>query len=319
MAAARAAAARDSLPPVTAWRIHIGAHKTATTHLQRTLLAARGQLLERGIDYLPLPALRKSGFADSVRRMADIPPWVLGMGAPFVRRYIRLRLAPLRQGPSRVLMSEENLLGRSGDALRPELYAGAERIGAVLSKLRGTADVAIFLTVRSPETFLPSAYAQHLRAAPPPSGGFDAIRSRVVADPPSWYDLVTRLLAAGPKLPLRVWRYEDYAANREAILRELCGCDPGTVPEIPTPAHTRSPGAAAIRRVEALPRDLPRKTWRERVSEIFDSAGPDEPRFHPFSEREAELLRASYARDIARIEALRPDPVVWFEPAGARE
>ena len=52
--------AEGKLPPVSHWRIHIGAHKTATTHLQQTLAAIRARLVEQGIDPIPLAALRAS-------------------------------------------------------------------------------------------------------------------------------------------------------------------------------------------------------------------------------------------------------------------
>ena len=46
--------AAGKLAPVSHWRIHIGAHKTATTHLQQTLAAIRPRLVEQGIDPIPL-------------------------------------------------------------------------------------------------------------------------------------------------------------------------------------------------------------------------------------------------------------------------
>ena len=56
-------------------------------------------------------------------------------------------------------------------------------------------EMVLFLSVRSYDTFLPSAYAEHLKHAPPEAGGFEALRERLVARPPSWYDLVCRIRA----------------------------------------------------------------------------------------------------------------------------
>ena len=68
--------AAGKLAPVSHWRIHIGAHKTATTHLQQTLAAIRPRLVEQGIDPIPLAALRASGFARMLieRRLATRMP-----------------------------------------------------------------------------------------------------------------------------------------------------------------------------------------------------------------------------------------------------
>ena len=52
----QAAAAR---PPVRQWRIHLGAHKTATSHLQETLAAVRDDLVGQGVDFIPNPLVRQ--------------------------------------------------------------------------------------------------------------------------------------------------------------------------------------------------------------------------------------------------------------------
>jgi hypothetical protein len=55
--------AAETRSPVRSWRIHLGAHKTATTHLQETLTAVRPALAERGIDFIPNQRVRGRGLA----------------------------------------------------------------------------------------------------------------------------------------------------------------------------------------------------------------------------------------------------------------
>src|SRR6476469_7624088 len=102
--------AEGDLPPVRNWRIHIGAHKTATTHLQQTLAAIRPRLVEQGIDPIPLVALRASGLARMLieRRIATRMPLLRGIA---VRHLVAGLLGPLRQGPQTLILSEEKLLG----------------------------------------------------------------------------------------------------------------------------------------------------------------------------------------------------------------
>ena len=60
--------------PVRHWRIHLGAHKTATTHLQETLTLVRPTLAARGLDYIPNQLVRGRRLAvDAVAAAADRP------------------------------------------------------------------------------------------------------------------------------------------------------------------------------------------------------------------------------------------------------
>src|ERR671915_2577538 len=73
--------------PVRRWRIHIGAHKTATTHLQETLTALRPALAAQGVDYIPNSLVRGRKLAPSLWRRRPIT------------RLPLIRPARLRQAP----------------------------------------------------------------------------------------------------------------------------------------------------------------------------------------------------------------------------
>lgn len=295
------------LAPITTWRIHIGAHKTATTHVQEILALMRPQLVARGIDFIPNAIVRQSGLAKALfaRRLATRLPLLRGRAvAALMAEY----LDPLRAGPeapTTMVLSEEKLMGGSLQVFSEPMYPQIERIVPMLASLGGRSDVTLFLSIRSFDGQMPSAYVQELKFSPPIEGGFDGIRARGLAKPPSWFELVRRIRAAAPAVPLRVWRQEDYRRAPAAILTELCARDPGPLPAMEDPYWTKSPDLAAIRAAEALPRDLPRPERRARVLEIFRTSG-EGTRFDPFAPAEKELLRAAYARDLERIAALDP-------------
>ncbi|MFW5642329.1 MAG: hypothetical protein ACOCY0_06150, partial [Roseicyclus sp.] len=171
--------AGQSLAPPLEWRIHLGAHKTATTHLQDTLAARRAALLGQGVDYLPMREVRAlrlppgGGWADWRRRLR-LP----------MRRRIEAAVAPIRMGPRRLVLSEENLIGYVRDALTFPPYPDLERRLRPFSVLTDGAQVTVFLSVRGWDTLLPSAYAQQLRVRPVP-GGFGPLRAQALARPPS--------------------------------------------------------------------------------------------------------------------------------------
>jgi hypothetical protein len=296
------------LAPVTTWRIHIGAHKTATTAVQEILTLMRPQLVERGIDFVDNHRVRQSGLARALfqRRLATRLPGLRGRA---VAEIMARHLDPLRAGPTTFVLSEEKLMGGSLQVFSDPAYPQIERIVPMLASLRSRAEVSFFLSIRSLDGQLPSAYVQELKFSPPIEGGFDNIRARVLARPPSWFELVRRIRAAAPSVPLRVWRQEDYRRDPAAILAVLCGRDPGPLPAMDDPYWTKSPDLAAVRAAEALPHDMLRPERRARVLEIFRDTGDGE-RFDPFSPAEKEALHAAYARDIERIEALDPGIMV---------
>lgn len=296
--------------PVTAWRIHLGAHKTATTHLQETLAALRPRLAARGADYIPLGALRASGFARALYTGGPVMK-LPGLRRVAARRRARDILGPLRVGPGTLILSEEKLLGSSRHIFSDPAYPLIEKVVPLLAGLgEGEGGVTFFLSIRSFDTQLASAYAQELRVLPPPPGGFEALRARALARPPRWTDLVLRIRRAAPGVPIRIWRQEDYRRNRGAILAALCGRDPGPLPEIAVPVSTKSPTAAGVRAAEALPRDLPPAERRARVAEIYAAHQDDGCPFRPFAPEETERLRKAYAADLADLARLDPGMMV---------
>ncbi len=300
-------------PPVRHWRIHLGAHKTATTYLQETLAAVRGDLVRQGIDFLPSSEVRERALARALgqrRPGARVPI----LGAARMRGAIETVLAPLRVGPEVVAFSEENILGMPDHMLRVPLYPRAATNVGRLASLAGRAEVVFFLSIRSYDTLIPSAYVETLKHAPPPPGGFREAWARLRAAPPSCCDLVARLRAAAPKVPLRIWRQEDYRANARAIMEAFCGGALGPLPELSDPTWTRSPSAGAIAEAEALPRDLPPAERLARVRAIFAAAEPGADRFRPLDPAERQRLRALYDADLERIAGAWPDVLMPFEP-----
>jgi hypothetical protein len=305
--------AAEGRAPVRQWRIHLGAHKTATTHLQETLTAVRGDLAAQGVDYVPNQLVRRRRLAQTLwqrRPIARLPI----VGTAHMRDAIEAVVAPLRIGPEVVVLSEENIVGVPEHILATPFYPQAAQSVARLASLGSRAEVVFFLSIRGYDTFLPSAYVETLKHAPPPPGGFQGARARLLAEPPSWFDLVSRIRDAAPEIPLRIWRQEDYRANARAIMEEVCGRPLGPLPEISDPTWTRSPSASAIAAAEALPADLPAVERQARVREIFAASEPGADRFRPFGPAERQRLRADYEADLDRIARVYPEVMMRFAP-----
>lgn len=304
------------LPRIREWRVHLGAHKTATTHLQSCLAAQRAEMAAAGTTYLPLetvrPILARGAFRrHRWRRLRRIP----GLHSLFDQAEAlsvsrRLRRCMPKSGP--LVFSEEDLLGFTSMIFDGRLYpdlAGVERI----ARMARSAPLKLFMAVRCLDSFLPSAYAEALKGHPGNRTGLLSIAEAWATRPPLWADVLDRLQAAAPKARIEVWNYADYAAHWPVLHRALAGIDLPHMPDTGRPTRTRTPSAAAIAAAERL--DLPAGRARaERVREIYaaDIAAGAEPRFDPLGDHHKQALRAAFAHDLAEIERRFPGALRRF-------
>lgn len=299
-------------PPPGEWRIHVGAHKTATTHLQDTLQASRAELLAAGVDYMPLDILRPILLRTVSRRRWQY--WTLG--AP-MRRALDAALAPARQDAPRVVLSEENLLGFVQETFSVPPYPRLDRHLAALNTLAADRSLTIYLSIRSFDRIVPGAYATALRSAiATPDDLATALAAFCRARPPSWVDVLRRVRRAMPGARLQVWRQDDYAGDARAILAEFVGLPGFAPPVLSSPALTVTPSEPAMREIEAVarswqqkPQRSERKHWAKRFEEICAAhpIGPDARRFNPLDAASLARLQARYAEDCAEIAATWPE------------
>ena len=165
--------------PPPRWRLHLGAHKTATTHIQ--LRCAALGLAERGVGDMGNDELTPMKLPDM--RLRALPARL----SPALRRREMLRrLSALGRLRGRMVLSNEDWIGHGEAGLEPVPYPEAgRRIRSLVRGLARDGAVELFLAVRSPDTFLPSVYAQVLRYHPYP-GGFAPIRARWPIRPTGW-------------------------------------------------------------------------------------------------------------------------------------
>ena len=199
-------------------RIHLGAHKTATTELQRALRSVRDALGSDGLGYLGPRALR-----------SEVSPLfhAIHKGEPDAWESCRRRFAGWLSRHEDHLISEENILGTTfrGAMFGKDnrIYPAASEALSQLIVLLGGGPVELFLSVRDPAQFVTSAYGQQLKTGT----GIDieSYTGGVSVADLSWTDLVQRLLSVPGVARLICWRYEDYAALRPVILERMLGAE----------------------------------------------------------------------------------------------
>jgi len=289
------------------WRVHIGAHKTATTHIQDTLALAKDDLSAVGIEYICRDVTRSQRDFCRIRWWQKLPA--------FKAKYVeeeRRRLFPSGNNGDVVLISEENIMGSVSGLLKFPLYPDLEQGLRTLCLLKGDHNIHIYLAIRPLDEIIPSAYAQQARMAKVHSGDFDAIKARMFKTPPSWTGVVDRIVSVFGRNRLRLWVFDDYKKDPEFFLEQLCGGRKNDFERLPPPVSTRAPSARAIVSLEQIPVGLPRRLRKEAAARICLDDDGREP-FTPFSETEKKILADIYKEDLSELR--RKYSETFLEPS----
>lgn len=296
-------------PGITGWRVHLGAHKTASTHLAKSLLQRSGELSAAEVHYIRQRDVIRPAFREVPRtgiwsrrilqRLPATRPLLLRARADDIRGRIMAKMP----GPGIALFSEENLIGPLDTVLRCRFYPYIGRLWLLDAVTRG-APLHLFLAIRSFDSFLPSVYAQSIKLSPIRRDDLDRARAHWLANPPSWHGLVRELRSVFPRAQLTVWDYADYRRNQTEILEAVAGIALPPGPELPPNTSTRTPSAEAIAEAEAVDLADPEARSR-RVREIFaadHALQTPRARFDPLPETEKAFFREAFAADLARID-----------------
>ena len=285
---------------------HVGAHKTATSHLQRCLNKASEDLAAQGVRFYGPKYLRLSGQGlPALFGLQDMSP-------PTGLRTPQEQLAHLSQGGHRLIFSEENYIGALNSVhargLRVRYKSATHRLADFAAAVGQDSD--IFVAVRRPTDFSNSAYCQMLLGGqalqvgtfmrPNPLSGVD------------WLGLVTRNRAAKGVGRVFVWRYEDYVPLFPKIMAELVGQDHAhLVPMIPRKVNVGLSAAAVAEVLHRTAHDPVERIGMRARNMLPVGAGY--PAFDAFSAQEHAASDAVYSGQLAQIGAMegvtlwRPD------------
>lgn len=292
--------------------LHIGAHKTATSYIQRKLTANAGRLLKRSVSAPPL-AVTRADFTSIITKLSriersDAAEKQAAIEASGVKAAAFLSAhAPKEAG--RLVISDENLIGSSRHVMeRKQLYyMFAERM-TCLSEVLGDRQPEFYFCIRNFADFFASAYCETLRAGPLRS--FNGPKRKLYARRHSWCEMIETLRETFPDAPITVWRYEDFRALENRCLNEICGIEPDDEIRYKTPE--------AVARVSFSHRmvdELLKMTKREGV-EKARAAIPDLDKqfpkgdsyaaYDPWKSHQRAALDKMYADDVAAIETRFP-------------
>ncbi len=193
---------------------HLGAHCTDEERLIRCLLKNRGLLADQGI-VVPAPTRYRKLLRDTAVQLN-------GQAAPFDMQAMVLDQIMQEAEAERLILSWDSFLSFPTWAVRDRLYVFAgERIRA-FTQIFPDIEAELHLAIRNPATLLPA-----LREKIAGKGDQDVLSA---VDPLAlrWSDVVKRISADNPDVPLTVWCDEDTPLIWPEVLQAVSGHAPGT-------------------------------------------------------------------------------------------
>ncbi|MCA1774695.1 MAG: hypothetical protein LC676_03540 [Loktanella sp.] len=198
---------------------HIGAHKTATTHLQRSIGNHRESLRDRGVAFFGPRDLRDAH--PTLGQRFGIAPNAGRQVTPLQAMAERDKML---DGASRLVLSEENFIGGINNKwgrMSVPLYRNAQARLTDLTTKIAPQGMTLALGVRHPAALASSAYVQHLMAGG--RTGLRRLQPHLDVMAIDWVDLLQRLSGVAGVSRLYVWRHEDYDRVFDQITRLLLG------------------------------------------------------------------------------------------------
>ncbi|MCZ7674668.1 MAG: hypothetical protein M5U35_00505 [Roseovarius sp.] len=221
---------------------------------------------------------------------------------------------PLALGPRRMILSDENIPGLPAHCVTDgTLYRHRKAFLECFAKRLPLPVTDVFLAVRDYADFFASAYVEYLRAATATTSGRmitpEDMRRNVLSVLPTWGAVLTDVADAFADARIHVWRFEDFAALRPAILQLFCGdwVDAGRLTQTGEARPRPTASRRAVEELVLISELEGAAAMAERAREVQERfpQGTDNGRFDPWSTEERAHLGRLYARDWV---AIRADP-----------
>jgi len=274
--------------------LHVGAHKTASTHLQKSIEAA-----------LPLDGVTFAG-PQKLRGAGNSIPELFGV--PFDPRAAQVsELSPrdaliaLADGADRLVLSEENFAGRIPRKGRTLYFTGPKRVARFAAIIRdaGGPPIDLCLGMRNPTDYLASVFSQTSKGKR--EMPVETFLKQNVYTNINWADYVGRLRACNGIGTVTVWRQEDYAD----CFAQICEAMVGTSGFPPLEGRINVRLSEQAVDTIAMTRGLTDADFRREVARTLPVTA-DNPPYDPYDAQAHAASQDFYAEQCAAIAAM-PD------------
>lgn len=269
--------------------LHLGIHKTATTSLQDFLWDNRNELRKKGASFTSLDKTR-----------ANISPLIRSHKVP--DREILQGLIE-KSGTDVDILSDENLMGLTGDIKTGKLYPYAGGRVRRLCEQFDTRQIEVLLCVRSPVKFFLSSYSEYIRHYE--FERFDSYIENYELEDFSYAELLSWTTELPDNANVTIIPFEEEHGGgipkmTEAMLSLACGPDHGiSTDSFP---KTKSRSSFSVEEIEMgakITRDANAKVALQflRMIGFKDLRFGDTP-FNPLSNTLMKRLEARYKEDL---------------------
>ena len=282
------------VPEVKKITIHLGAHKTGSTHLQSRLEKSQYILNPNGISYIPLNTFREN----FKKFKNNSEPLIQSL-----KSYMNSQ---------HVLISDEQILGNIR-GLHNGTYPLVKRnLQSLLAEFKGI-NIEFHLTIRNYEDFFISSYFEFLRQQE--YINFTRFFRNINRIGFSWVDLVNEINSAGAE-NLIISEYKNIFENEDLYLYTLLGRTDLSLEKADSkPSIRRSrlskEGYDVLNYVARKYSPLATKSAMWALDSCTQSTSSN--RFNPFSVDQSVLLSQQY---IADLEALK-EKITYFKHASS--
>ena len=290
------------------FRLHLGFHKTASTHIQRLLDFNQQTLRRTGTCVIPHKKLR-----NKYTRYTEIyANQQIGMdfGEPMTEEGFNAVVADFwnsipHQKFDRLILSEENAAGHVGQCVFPGLLYRFPK--HYLQQFRDNLPfqpTEIDVVIRQYDTFFTSCYLEYLSSVWPQRYiTADEMMAKVMVNVPSWLDILELINGQFAPALINVWVYEDMRTVMPILMGELTGVD---VKDLKTPNDTEKVRASPNKEVfEAFEKIVSAQgvaaalgQWKDLKETIGAKKGTS---FDPWRAQDKAHLSMLYAQDLDRI------------------
>lgn len=267
--------------------LHMGAHRTGTTTLQRSLQQNNQNLTKNGVTVWG-PSQTRGGLFSGLLRGLDAEVDETTRLLARNKGVIAIEMERLaRKHCHSLLITEENILGGIRGNLRAhQLYPRLDERLARFAEMFGPVCGRIGLAIRPYQDFWASSLAHAIPLGHRLLGEDDF--DRLVTQPRTWRRVINDVAAAFPRADIMVWEFGRMVAQPAAQLRILTNGQGKLGAVAPGQQHNASPRRDALRAVLAQRRDG-----------SDGRIAPGDGRFMPMATHQIEAMQAQYDADLA--------------------
>ncbi|WP_193089787.1 hypothetical protein [Advenella sp. FME57] len=262
--------------------LHLGVHKTATTHIQSRLLNSQEKLSKERIQYIKLEDLRKS-LTHKLSTNAQEEVLLEGL-LPYMLC-------------DKLVISDENIIGGTNKPDSNKIYSKAiPRLGKLVAALNGY-KIITHITLRDYVDYFISRYCESLRHFK--YCDFDDYYEMVEFDKVSWIDLLHDIRSVGCE-NIVISEFNDVIQNNDKYLANLLGVNAPFAQATESGGVRRSKMSLEAIQIlglinESFPPQMTRKVAY--LIDNFKQAGVSTP-FNPFPKEVFERLKDNYTNHL---------------------